>query len=81
MGALEIVFGIVLLLMAGFLIVAVLLQTGKEKGGLSGAIAGGADTFFGKNGGDKKQKRLSRWTTIVAIAFVIVVIAMYILVS
>lgn len=81
MGALEIVFGIILLILAGFLIVAVLMQTGKENGGLSGTIAGGADTFFGKNGGDKKQKMLSRWTAIVAIVFIVIVLVMYVFVS
>ncbi len=80
MGALEIIFGIALLVMALFLIVAVLLQSGKSEG-LSGTIAGGADTFFGKNGGNSKEKLLAKITTIVAIVFVAVVIVMFAIVS
>ncbi len=80
MGALEIVFGIVLLVMAAFLIVAVLLQSGKSEG-LSGTIAGGADNFFGKNASNTKEKKLSLITSIVAVVFVVVVIVMYAIVS
>ena len=76
----ELVLGILLLIMALFLIVAVLLQSGKEKN-LSGAIAGGADNFFGKGKGSKAGKWLPKLTTAVAIVFVIVVILMYIVVA
>ena len=72
----EIVLGIILLICAVFLVVAVLMQQGKEKG-LSGAISGGSDTFFGKNKGKSYEKKLSMLTTIVAIVFVVVVVAMY----
>ena len=80
MGVVEIIFGIALLLMAVVLVVAVSLQSGKEKG-LSGTVAGGADTFFGKSGASKQEKLLSKITTIVAIVFVLVVIVMYVVVS
>ena len=43
-----IAIGIILLAAALFLVVAVLLQTGKSQG-LSGTISGGSETFFGKN--------------------------------
>jgi preprotein translocase subunit SecG len=46
--ALNIVMTILLMLTSLVLIVAVLLQPGKSAG-LSGAISGGAETFFGKN--------------------------------
>lgn len=72
----EIVLGIILLICAVFLIVAVLFQQGKQKG-LSGTISGGADTFFGKNKGKSSEKKLSLATTIVAIVFVVIVVAMY----
>ena len=72
----EIVLGILLLICALFLVVAVLMQQGKDKG-LSGSIAGGSDTFFGKNKGKSYEKKLSMLTTIVAIVFVVVVVAMY----
>lgn len=72
----EIVLGIILLICAIFLVVAVLMQQGKQKG-LSGSISGGADTFFGKNKGKSDEKKLSMLTTIVAIVFVVIVVAMY----
>lgn len=43
----ETVIGILLLIMAVFLVVAVLMQSSKDHR-LSGTIAGGAETFFGK---------------------------------
>jgi preprotein translocase subunit SecG len=76
----KLAFGIVLLVMAVFLIVAVLMQSGKDKR-LSGTIAGGAETFFGKSSADKWDKKLSILTTVVAVIFVLVVIAMYIFVG
>ena len=45
----TIVLGILLILASVFLIVAVLMQGGKSNNRLSGAIAGGAETFFGKS--------------------------------
>ena len=44
----KIAIGIVLILAAIFLVVAVLMQSGKSHN-LSGTIAGGAETFFGKS--------------------------------
>lgn len=75
----ELVFGIVLLVMAVFLIVAVLMQSGKEK--LSSTLTGSAETFLGKSNATKKDKILSIATTTVAILFVITVVAMYIVVG
>ena len=52
----------------------------KAKRGLSGAIAGGSDNsnYLGKSGtAPKKGKLLSKVTTIVAIAFVVVVVIAY----
>lgn len=80
MGPIEIIFGSALLLMAIVLVFAVSKQSGKEKG-LSGTVAGGADTFFGKSNATKEEKFWSKLTTIVAIAFVVVVIVMYVVVS
>ena len=80
MGAIEIVLGIALLLMALCLIIIVPLQSDKDKS-LSGAIAGGADTFFEKAGGNKQEKLLSKITMIVSIVFAVVVVAMYVFVS
>ena len=76
MTTLEIVLGIILLIGALFLIVAVLMQHGKAKS-LSGTIAGGAETFFGKTKGRAIDKVLSRVTSVVAVVFVVLVVVMY----
>ena len=76
MTTLELVLGIILLVGALFLIVAVLMQHGKSKN-LSGAIAGGAETFFGKTKGRAIDKVLSRVTSVVAVVFVVLVIVIY----
>ena len=51
------------------LVVAVLMQHGKQQG-LSGAIAGGAETFFGKNKGKTIDAVLKKVTAVIAILFV-----------
>lgn len=78
MTALEITLGIILLVMALFLVVAVLLQSGKDKN--SGVITGGAETFFGKSNVTTADKILNRLTIAVSIIFTLVVIVMYIVV-
>ena len=75
---LDIIFGIILLVAAVFLIIAVLMQSGKAEG-LSGTIAGGAETFFGKTKGKTIDKMLSKLTTIVAIVFTVLVIVVYVI--
>lgn len=77
---LEIIGGIVIFLMAAFLVVAVLMQSGKDKR-LSGAIAGGAETFFGKSKAQKWDKLFSTLTTIVSIVFAVIAVAMYIYIA
>ncbi len=76
MNTLELVLSIVLLVLGVFLTVAVLLQHGKSYG-LSGTIAGGAETFFGKDKGGALDKILSRVTTVVGIVFVVVVLFLF----
>ena len=56
------------LILSLILIAVVLLQSGKAQG-LSGAIAGGSETFFGKNKGRTIDAILEKWTSVVAIAF------------
>ena len=73
----EIALGIILMIGAIFLIAAVLMQSGKSHK-LSGTIAGGAETFFGKTKGKSIDKLFSKLTTIVSIVFVVLVIVVYI---
>ncbi|RCX18401.1 preprotein translocase subunit SecG [Anaerobacterium chartisolvens] len=58
------------------IIVIVLLQSGKTAG-ISGAISGGAETFFGKNKGRTIDALLSKYTAVAAIAFLITSILVY----
>lgn len=52
------------------LIVVVLLQQSKQAG-LSGAVGGGADTFFGKNKGRTVDAMLKKLTGVFAILFIV----------
>lgn len=67
MGVVKIIFTVLHVLCAIALIATVILQSGKSAG-LSGAIAGGAETLFG---GKKKglDELLSKVTVGVAILF------------
>ncbi len=64
-----IVFLKVLLVIASFILIAgVLLQSGKSAG-LSGAIDGGAATFFGKKKG--LDELFAKLTTVAAVLFML----------
>ena len=80
MGVLDWVMGIALVVMALFLLVVVLMQTGKDKS-LSGTIGGGVDTYYGQNKGKSRDKVLSILTTVVAIIFTVLVVVFYVLQS
>ncbi len=72
-----VVFGIILIVLALFLIIAVLMQQGKSHN-LSGTIAGGAETFFGKTKGQAVNKKLSVLTSVISVLFVFVVVGFYV---
>ncbi len=72
------IVNIVHILLALSLIVIVLLQSGKQAG-LSGSIAGGAETFFGKNKGRTVDALLSKYTAVAAILFLATSVALFIL--
>ena len=74
----QLTIGIILIVFAVFLVVAVLMQDGKSHN-LSGAIAGGDETFFGKSKAKDMNKWLSVATTVVAIAFTILVLVSYLM--
>lgn len=79
MTPIEWILGGVLLAMALFLVVAVALQSGKEKG--TGIISGNSETFFNKSNATTKDKVLNRLTIGISIAFALIVIIMYVVVS
>ena len=76
----EIALGILLIVLAAVLVVCVLLQSGKDKR-LSGSIAGGAETFFGKTKGKTTDKLFSRLTTVLSFVFAVLAVIMYILIA
>lgn len=67
---LQTVLTIVHVILAIILIAVVLFQSGKSAG-LSGSIAGGAETFFGKNKARTMDGMLSKLTGILAILFIV----------
>ena len=64
----EILIGVLLVIASLSIIVIVLLQQSREAG-LSGVIAGGADTFFGKNKGRTMDAKLAKITKILGVFF------------
>lgn len=72
----DLVIGIILIVAAVFLIIAVLLQHGKDHN-LSGTIAGASESFFGKSKSTTVDKKLSVITSVVAVIFVILVLVLY----
>ena len=65
-GRLEIIVRVIYLLICLAIIAIVLLQTGRSAG-ISGAISGGAETFFGKNKARSQEGMLKKATVVVAV--------------
>lgn len=70
MDTLRIILTIIQVISALTLICVVILQSGKSAG-LSGAIAGAADSFMSKNKKSGVDAKLARFTKWVAAAFII----------
>ena len=75
MNTLNLILTVIQVLLAIFLIAVVLLQEGKTSG-LSGAIAGGADTFLSKNKAKSLDAKLARWTKWVAILWIVITLVL-----
>ncbi len=71
MAILKNVLIVVQIIVSLVLTTVVLMQSGREAG-LSGSIAGGAETFFGKNKARTIDGMLSRLTTVLAILFIVI---------
>ncbi len=72
------VIGVLLIIMAVFLVIAVLMQSSKDHR-LGASIAGGAETFFGKQKGKSMDALFNKLTTVIAIVFVVLVLVLYFL--
>ena len=80
MPTIELILGIVLAVISLGLVVAVLMQPGKDKR-LSGAIAGGADTFFAKGKAGKWDQLLGKIPVAMGVAFFVLILVLYCLVA
>ncbi len=80
MTTLQLVVSIIYFIVAVALIAVVMLQSGKSAG-LSGAIAGGADTFLSKNKAKSADARLARMTKWIAIVFMVLTLVQCLLPS
>ena len=61
-----------------FLIGAVTIQKSSDEG-LSGTIAGGSDTYYGRDKSKQSGKLLNKWTLIIAAVFVALVLVVYVI--
>jgi len=78
MGVARIVLTVILMLISIILIIVVLLQPGRYAG-LTGAITGGAETFFGKKKAKSYEGKLATLTKISVAVFVVLSIALVII--
>jgi preprotein translocase subunit SecG len=76
LSAIQIIISIFQIIFSLSIIVIVLLQSGKSAG-LSGTIAGGAETFFGKNKGRTIDAILGKYTSVAAIMFLVTSILLF----
>lgn len=72
LSAVEIIIGILALVVSAVLIAVVLLQHGRSA--YLGTVSGGSETFFGKNKGRSIDRILYRWTGVIAIVFVLLIL-------
>ena len=71
MAVVELIMGILLLVLSLGLVVAVMLQSGKDK------KLSGADTFFGKGKSGRKDRTLRILTTVLSTVFFVLIVALY----
>jgi preprotein translocase subunit SecG len=77
---LKIVLTVMQILLAVFLVGFILFQSGKQQG-LSGVIAGSAETFFGKGKTKTTDALLKKFTAISAIVFLVTSIALEVIIT
>jgi preprotein translocase subunit SecG len=74
----QYVIGSLMMLIAVALVFMILKQTGKEQG-LSGTLSGNTETYFGKAGGNDRDKLLFRLTVAFSVIFVVLTVVLLIL--
>ena len=78
-AVLQYVLGSILIFLSVALVAVILFQSAKDKR-LSGTIAGGTETFFGKTKGKSTDKLLSKLTIVISILVVLITIALVIII-
>ena len=74
MEILRIILTVIFIVMCIALTVLVLMQEGKDAG--LGAIAGGAETYWGKNKGRSMEGKLVKITTGLAVGFMVLAVVL-----
>ena len=77
MNVVKIILGIIFLIDCIALTIVVLMQEGKQQG--LGAIAGAAETYWGKNKGRSMEGGLEKATTVMGILFFVLAVVLNIL--
>lgn len=79
MSGIQYLLAFLVIIVGIIIVVLVALQESKQQG-LSGAIGGAADTFFGKNKGRTMEAQLSKFTKIAGTVFFILALVSALLV-
>ncbi len=74
MTVLKTILNIVFIIISLVIVVVVLMQEGKQAG--LGAIAGAADTYWGKNKGRSMEGMLNKITKICVAAFLVLAVVL-----
>ena len=76
----SVIVSIVLFIICIAMTCIVLMQEGKSAG-LSGAISGAAETYFGKNKARTLEGKFERWTKILAIVYLVFAFVLYLMIA
>jgi protein translocase SecG subunit len=71
----QLVLGIALLVLSALLLVAVMMQSSKDK--RSGVISGVAETYFSKGKTGRMDKALNTATVAMSALYVVLIVALY----
>ena len=80
MTVLKVILTVIFLIICVAMVVIVLMQEGKSAG-LSGAISGAAETYFGKNKARTLEGKFERWTKILAIVYIVFAFVLYLMIA
>lgn len=73
MTTMQTVLAVIMIIASLFLTFTILMQSGSRQG-MSGAISGGAETFFGSGKAKGMDAMLNKLTIVVAIVFVVLAV-------